>query len=131
MCPEIGMRIAVLALRTQARAIGEYGLETIEAGAHDIHAPVGDQTRQVLPHALAHDARLAVVHAETLFAQNGGDVRSKPLHASLECFAAGKRQIVGVARVLGASRLRQPRQPAIHPVGAEVGKRRRGRCALG
>jgi hypothetical protein len=81
------------------------GLETIEAGAHDIHAPVGDQTRQVLPHALAHDARLAVVHAETLFAQNGGDVRSKPLHASLECFAAGKRQIVSRPLLTKCARL--------------------------
>ena len=68
------MSVAVLAFRTQANAVGECRLETIEVGAYDIHALIGDQAREVLPNALAHDARLAVMHGETLFVQNGGDM---------------------------------------------------------
>ena len=75
-------------------AVGERRPETIEVGAQDIHALIGDQARQVLPHALAHDARLAVIYAKALFVQNGGDGRGELYCAPLKCFAAGKRQIV-------------------------------------
>ena len=46
------------------------GLETIEVGSHDVRAPIGDEPRQMLPNALAHDARFAVMYGETLFVQN-------------------------------------------------------------
>src|ERR1017187_3105844 len=89
--PKAGVPIAVLALRTQANTVGEYRLETIEVGSHDIHAPIGNQPRQVLPDALAHDARLAVVHGKTLFVQDGGHVGGEALHAAVKCFAARKQ----------------------------------------
>src|SRR2546422_10435211 len=100
------MSVAILALRTEVNTVGERGLKKIEVGADDIHAPIDDQTRQVLPHALAHDARLAVMDGETLFVQNGGDMRREPLHTTLEGFTAGGRQIVGGAGVLGADAFR-------------------------
>src|SRR5262245_13017647 len=100
------MRLAVLALRSQANAVGERRLETIEVGARDIHALISDQARQVLPHALAHDARLAGMYAKTLFLQNGGHMGGETLRAPLKCFAAGKRQIVGIARVFSPCRFR-------------------------
>ncbi len=69
------MSITVLTLWTQANTVGERGLETIEIGPHDIHVLIGYQACQTLPHALAHDACLAVMQAEALFGQNSGDVR--------------------------------------------------------
>ena len=123
--PEGRMSVAVLALRTQPHTVGECRLETIEIGAYYIHPLIGDQARQMLPHALAHDARLAVVYDKTLLVQNGGDMGREPLHAPLKCFAPGKCQIVGVPRVLGACRFRQARHAAIHPVGAKIGQSRR------
>jgi hypothetical protein len=88
VCPEVGMRIAVLALRTKPDAVGQDGLETIEIRSPDVHALVGDQTSQVLPHTLSHDTRLAVMHRETLFDENGRDVSREALHASPKWFAA-------------------------------------------
>src|SRR5438477_3806431 len=64
--PELRMSLSVLALRTEPNAVGEYRLESIEVGSHDIHALIGHYARQVLPHALAHDARFPMVRGETL-----------------------------------------------------------------
>src|SRR5438876_10889717 len=118
------MSVAILALRTEVNTVGERGLEKIEVGADYIHAPIDDEARQVLPHALAHDARLAVMDGESFFVQNRGDMRREPLGTAIERFAARKREIVGVPRVLGANRLRQARQTAIGPVEAEICQRR-------
>jgi hypothetical protein len=72
--PEAGMHVPILALRPLADTISKYRLETIEVGSHDVCAPIGDEPRQMLPNALAHDARFAVMYGETLFAQNDGHV---------------------------------------------------------
>src|SRR6266542_1713688 len=96
---ESRMSSAVLGLGTVADAIGEGSLEPIEVGADDVYALIGDESCQVLAHTSPHDACLAVVHREALLVQNRGGVNREPLHASLEGFAAGKREIVRVARV--------------------------------
>jgi hypothetical protein len=69
------MSVAILALRTQSNTVGECRLETIKVGSHDIRALIGDKARQVLPHSLAHDARLAVMYGEALLYQDGGNMR--------------------------------------------------------
>lgn len=95
--------VAILALGTQPSAIGESGFEAIEVGSHNVHVLVGDETGQVLAHALAHDTRFAVIHSEALFDQNGSDMSREPLYAPLECFATRKSEVIGVARVFGSN----------------------------
>ena len=73
--PKGRMRVTVLTLRIQASAVGECCLETIEVSPNDIHVLIGYEAGQALPHALTHDACLAVMHAEAFVGQNGGDVR--------------------------------------------------------
>src|SRR5262249_4510882 len=107
MRPESRMFVAILALRTHANAVGQRRLETIEVGAHDIYALIDTQARQVLPYASAHDAGLAVMYGETLFVQNCGHMCGEPLGAALKFLPSRKRQIVSIARVLGARRFRQ------------------------
>jgi hypothetical protein len=102
------MGAAVLALRTQPDAIGERGLEPIEIGADDIHVLVLDQTRQVLPHALWHDARLAVMNSEAFFHQDGSHVRREQFDSPFKHGPSpGERKIIRVARVFGPNRFRQ------------------------
>lgn len=102
------MGTAVLALRTQPNATGERGLEPIEIGADDIHVLVCDQTRQVPPHALWHDAPLAVMHWEAFFHQDGSHVRREQFDSPLKHGpVAGERKIIRVARVFGPNRFRQ------------------------
>ena len=90
---EIRVRGAVLALRAVAHTIGEDRLQPVIIGAHHIHPPIDDQARQVLAHALAHDAGLAVMRAEALFVEDGGHVRGEPFHAPLEVLAAGESEV--------------------------------------
>src|SRR6266478_9598174 len=111
------MSVAVLLFRTQADAVGERRFEAIEIGSPDIHVLIGDQSRQVLPHALAHDARLTMMHVEAFFEQNGGDVRRESLYTPLKYITAGKREILGATRVCGAGGRRQAGQAAIHAGG--------------
>ena len=130
MRSKAGMGRAVLSLGAQTNTVVESGLELVEVGPHDVDAFVCDQSRQALPYALTHDPRLAVVHAETLFEHNGPDVGGEPLDAALKRFAARKREVVGVARILGPGRPRKPSQPAIHTIGTNISQRRRWWRAL-
>ncbi len=82
--PKLRMSIAILALGTETNAVGQGGLEAIEVGPYDVHPLIGDQARQMLPHAMPHDARLAVMDGESFFVQNRGDMRGEALHAALE-----------------------------------------------
>jgi hypothetical protein len=115
-----GVRHPVLSLRTLANAIVEGGLKPVEIGARNVGTFIRHQSRQTLPHALAHDARLAVVHGKPFFHQNDRDVRGKSLDAALELFAARKREIVGITGVFGSGRSRQSGEPAIHTIGANI-----------
>lgn len=70
MPAEARVRGAVLALRPQARAVGEHGLEQIEIAAAHVDALVSHQSSQLLPDALPHDAGLTMLHREAFFVQN-------------------------------------------------------------
>ena len=61
---------AILGGWTQPDAIRQRGFEAVEVSAYDVHVAVRDEPREVLPHPLPHDARLAVVHAEAFPHQN-------------------------------------------------------------
>ena len=50
------MRLAILALRTEANAVSERRSKAIEIGQHDIHVLIHDKTGQVLAHTLPHRA---------------------------------------------------------------------------
>ncbi len=116
------MRFAILTLRTQACTVGKRRLETVKGRSRNIHALVGDQSRQMLANTLTHDARLAVMHGETFFEQDRGGVSGKSLCAPPEFLIAGKREIVSIASVLSARGLREAAQPAIRPVSTKIGE---------
>jgi hypothetical protein len=46
-----------------------------------------------------------MVHAKTFFGKNGGNVYREPVYVPFKILAAGKCQVVGVARILGARRV--------------------------
>jgi len=123
--PEAGMSLAVLAQGSIANAVVERRFQPIEVRAHYIDALIGDQAGQILAHALAHDAGLAVLDGESLFKKNRGGVRGKSFHALLKALVPGEREIVGIAGICGASRLRETAQPAIDAIRANIGERRR------
>lgn len=125
MLVKIRMSGTVLALRTLLDTIRQDSLQTIEAGARNIHALIDHQAREPLPHSLPHDACLLVLSGETLFEQDGGGVRRESLDASFEFSVSGEREIVRVSRVLSAGRYGKSRQAAIEAMSAEIGKRGR------
>src|SRR5438034_10621663 len=83
-----GMALAILALGAEANTVGEGCFEAIKVSPHDIHMLVQYHTRQVLPHALAHDSRLAIVHIESFLEQNGRNMGGKSLNISFEILSS-------------------------------------------
>src|SRR5262249_24988457 len=77
--PKMRMRFKILTLGAQANAIGQCGFQAIVIGSPDIHMVVGDQSGQVLPASLPHDARLAMVDLETFFHKDGRDMNREAL----------------------------------------------------
>ena len=77
MLAKMGMSFAVLASRTMAGAVRKYRLQQVEIRPPHVEALVCHQAREMLAHRLAHDARLAVVDAETFLPQNHRDMRAK------------------------------------------------------
>jgi hypothetical protein len=77
---EVGMSIAVLALRTCAHTVGQRRFEAIEFASLNVEALVDDKAGKALPYALAHDAGLVVVHMKALLEQDGGGVKGEFLH---------------------------------------------------
>jgi hypothetical protein len=120
MCTEIRMRSSVLTRRTRAYAIRQGRLQLIKISAPEIEAFIDYQTRDVLTYATPHDARLAVMNLEAFFGDNGGRVNAKSFRASGKIFAAGERQIVGIACVLCAGGRSQATQAAIYVIGAQI-----------
>ena len=94
------MLLAVLALGAKTNAVRQNRIQQIEITAHNIHFFVGDKPRQVLPPSAAHDASLAMMDAESFLQQNSCYMFRKPLRIPAESLVSGKREIVGVARVL-------------------------------
>lgn len=119
---EVGLSVTILARMSQADAIRERCLESIEVGPDDIQVLIHNKACQMLPHTLPHDSCLAMIHAEAFFHENRGGVYCKSLHASFERLAAGESQVVRISCVDGANRFRQASQTAVHTVSAEVGE---------
>jgi hypothetical protein len=69
-----GMAAAILAGWTEPHTIRQRRLQQIEILPSDIHVPIDDQPREVLPDALTHDPGLAVIHRKTLFKKYGSDM---------------------------------------------------------
>jgi hypothetical protein len=64
MFSEMRVRFTILSAWTMADTIGEYCLKQVEVLSLHIEALVGHDPREMLPHRLAHDARLAVLDSE-------------------------------------------------------------------
>jgi hypothetical protein len=75
MQPKVRTNISILTLGTEASAVSENCLEVVEVTPYDIHALIRHQACQMLPHTLTHDARLPVIHGETLFEEDRSNVR--------------------------------------------------------
>src|SRR5215471_12758596 len=100
MGAKVGVPVAILTFRTKPNAVGENGFQTIEIGSADIQAFVGDQSRQLLSHTSAHDARLPVIHVESFLQQNRGRVQRETPGATFEILVARECQIVRVPGVV-------------------------------
>src|SRR5690348_17816899 len=96
---KIGVALAVLPRRTLADAIGQDGLEALVLGSSKIGMDVQNNPRDLLPHALAHEVRLARIHLEPFLQRDPADVDMKTAGIALQLLAAGENQIVGIARV--------------------------------
>ena len=74
MCAKLGMAFAILALRPQPNTVGEGRLKPVEVSAPYIRSLIHHQTGEMLPHALAHDASLAMMNLETFLQQDSRNV---------------------------------------------------------
>lgn len=70
MCAEIRMSIAILCFRSPSYAVVECSLQAIKISPANVRMPISYETYNVLPNALAHDPRLAVMYGKTLLQQN-------------------------------------------------------------
>ncbi len=70
----------------------------------------------MLPYSLSHKPRLVVIHPEAFLLKDRCSVQCETLYSSLEVFPAGEREVVGVARIVGAHTFGQCVQPAVHAV---------------
>ena len=116
--------VTVLCSGTKANAICQNSLETIKGGTPHIQMLIDHDSRQMLAHPVAHDARFAMMDFESFFIGDGGNVSGKSTHAFFEIFIARKRKIVCVARVCGTGRFRETSQAAIEPVSTEISEGR-------
>ncbi len=130
MRAKIRMPFAILTERPVPRTVGESGFQSIEIDAPNIQPPIRHHTREMLPHALPHDARLAMMDREAFLMQNRGYVGGKPFHTMVEILSARKRQIVGVPRVVRSGTFGETEQPAIGAIETHVGQRGGCRRAL-
>ena len=98
MCSKTWTPLSILTLRAQSNAVRQHSLEPVEVVSDNVRTLVGHESRQMLPHSLAHDPSLAMVHREPFLQQNRGDMQSEALDAFLKFLTAGKREIIGVPR---------------------------------
>jgi hypothetical protein len=131
VCAKARARLAVLALRTQTRAVGQRCLEPIEVATRNVCPPVRDQPGQMLPNALSHRSSLAVMHCEPFVPQNLRNLQPETLHAFLKILAAGESQIIPLPRVIRARGFRQRRQSAVQSITADVCQRIGAPCGRG
>jgi hypothetical protein len=82
--PEAGMSFAILAFRIVANTVGKHRLEAIVVSALHVDSLVGSQACEMLPDYLTHDAGLAMIRGEALFAQDCGDMEREAFDAPLE-----------------------------------------------
>ena len=96
--------LRVLAFWAALNAVVENGFEAVEVGADDVDALIGDQSSQVLTHALTHDAGFAMVNGKALFEKNGRGLGCEVLDLRGESCITGKGEVVGVASVVRVGR---------------------------
>jgi hypothetical protein len=130
MAAIVVVAVSILALGTESNAVGQCRLQAIEVVAGNVQTLVHHHSGKSLANALPHDARLAMVHRESFLHGGRTHVKLESSGDALKIAVPRERKIVGITRIDGLSGVRQAVQPAIHPIGAEVGKRRRCGCAL-
>lgn len=72
------MHFAILRLWPEAGAVGQNCIESVKVGADSVGMFVDHETGKILAHALAHDARFAVMHGEAFFSENRGHEGGEP-----------------------------------------------------
>ncbi len=121
MLAETGVRFAILAFRAVTDAVGQDGLELVVVGAADVGMVIDDESGEVLPNRLTHEAGLAVVDAKAFIVRDGGYVGREAWRMVVER-ATGEGKIVGVSGVGCADGLRKAPEAAVEPVRTEVGE---------
>lgn len=76
------MLFVILTFRPVTKTIGQNELQSIEIRALHVHALISHNSGQVLPHALTHDSRLAMVRAKTLLQSNRRGALRNAAHAN-------------------------------------------------
>src|SRR5512133_2472934 len=99
---EVGTKVwmicAVLCLRALADAVGQDCFQQIEVRTRNVRFAVYNRSCEVLPDALPHDPRLAMICGKSFFEQDRSQVDREAIHAFLKILASGKCQVVGIAR---------------------------------
>jgi hypothetical protein len=98
--------ITILTLRSVADAIRQHRFQLVKIAPHDIQFFVGDKPGEVLPHALPHNPRLAMIHPQALLLQNAGNSHAETVDTLFKVVISGKSEVVGVSRVCCSSGLR-------------------------
>ena len=100
------MRFTILAFCSVSDTVCENCLQTIEVCAKNVRSFVDCHACKELAHALAHDARLAMMNGEPFLQQNCSGVDCKALYAALKFSIARKCQVICISRVSASSGLR-------------------------
>jgi len=122
MAAEIRHPRAVLACRPGANAVVQDRLQRIELGSADVAMLVDDNAGNPLARAARHDPHLCGIEQKTLFSNDGLDCFAEAAEPVCEPGIAGKRQVIGISRVIRARGSGQSVQPAVERPGKEVGE---------
>ena len=109
MLPESWTPFPVLALRSLPYTVRQDCLQSIYLCPPHIDLLIHNQSRQSLPHPLSHHACLPKLRHKSSFHRNSRRMGRKTLNTPLKLRIAGKRQIVGVARICGSNGPRESR----------------------
>ena len=117
---KIRMRASVLAFQTEADAIVECRLQGVELCPGDVQVLVDDEAGQILALTLPHDAGLVPVWHEAFVLDHPRDATEHGIDPPGKIVIAGKRQIIGIARVSGIQMPCKARQSGVNAQRAQV-----------
>jgi hypothetical protein len=125
VCSEVSVILTILRRRPMTYAVRQDRLQPVVVRSRNIQPLVRHNPRQILPHPLPHDPRLAMMNSKSLLQQNRRSPDSESFNPALERRVSRESKIVGVACIDRAAGLSKPSESAINPVAADIRQRRR------